>query len=207
MTQGLQTDDQRPLSPAQIVVFETPHLQNVRQTSTLGYEFVRGGPDGFTDTVSVHVRTVNPDGTKDLSFEFLTGPHRIAYPELDRFRGNPLMMLLLERDVLEMKRTLGVSAAYFRNRIREAFVSEATLTPTEVAFEGRTLPGQIVTIQPFAHDERLHRLPTVQQKQYMFVLADGVPGAVAEVRIEMPGDVATQLPAFSERVSFRGVTP
>lgn len=202
-----EPSDQRPLSPGQVALFETPHLQNVRQPGTLEYKVVREGPAGFTDTVAMHVRRINPDGTKDLTFDFLTGPRRVAYPELDKFRGNPVPMLMLERDVMQMKDQLGVSAAYFRNRIREAFVDHATIAEGEFAFGGMPVPARLLTVRPFAEDARLQRLPTVQHKTYVFVLADAVPGVIAEMRIEMPGDAATQTPAFAERITFQGAGP
>ena len=203
----VQADDQRPLSPAQIALFETPHLQNVRQTLTLDYAVVRDGPAAFTDKVAVHVSQIRPDGSKDLRFDFLSGSRRVAYPELDGFRGNPLLMLVMERDVLEMKQTLGLSAAYFRNAIREAFVDAATVADTQVNFDGKMLPAREVSVQPFAHDARLQRLPTVQSKRYTFVLADGIPGSIAEIHVEMPADSTTNLPPFSERFTFQGTEP
>ena len=199
--------DTRPLSPAQIALFETPHLRNVSQSGTLGYQVVREGAAGFTDTVAMHVRQVNPDGTKDLSFDFLTGPRRVAYPELDQFRGNPILMLMLERDVLEMKQTLGLSATYFRNRIRESFVEHATVAEGTFTLGGRAMPARLLTVRPFAGEARLERLPSVQQKTYVFVLADGVPGMIAEMRIAMPANPAMQVPAFAERITFQGVAP
>ena len=199
--------DHRPLSPAQIALFETPHLQNIREGATLDYQVVREGPSGFTDKVAMHVRRVHPDGTKDLSFDFLTGPRRVAYPEIGQFRGNPLLMLVLERDVQEMKQTLGLSATYFRNRVREAFVEHATLVDGEFALDGKTMPARLLTVRPFADETRLERLPSVQQKTYVFVLADGVPGMIAEMRIEMPANPAMQLPAYAERITFQGMEP
>ena len=203
-SQTAAAEDQRPLSPAQIALFETPHLQNVRQPETLDYEIVRSGETGFTDKILVHVRAIRPDGSKDLSFDFMSGPRRLVYPELDSFRGNPLVMLTLERDVLEMRATLGLSAAYFRNRIRQSFVDQALVADTQVSIAGQMVPGRAVTVRPFARDDRLNRLPTVQNKSYVFVLADGVPGGIAELRIEMPGDPLTHLPPYSERISFVG---
>lgn len=205
----MSAEDPRPLSAAQVALFETPHLQNVRQPETLDYEIVRGGDSGFTDRIAVHVRAIRADGSKDLSFDFMTGAHHQAYPELDSFRGNPLVMLVLERDVIEMKATLGLSAAYFRNRVRQSLVDQASVAEGPVTFAGpsgemQTGPGRVVTVRPFEHDERMGRLPSVQKKSYVFVLADGVPGGIAELRIEMPGDAERQLPAFSERISFTG---
>ncbi len=203
----MDAPDPRPISPAQIALFETPHLQNISQAETLDYGLVREGPGGFADTVAMHIRAIRPDGAKDVSFDFLTGPRRVPYPGIVDFHGNPLLMLILERDVQEMKATLGLSATYFRNRIRQALVDQATLAPTEFTLAGKPVPAQVVTVQPFADDPRLERLPTVRQKTYAFVFADAVPGMLAETRISMPGDAAAGIPAASERITFEGVGP
>ncbi len=200
------TEDTRPLSPAQVVLFETPHLRNVTRTETLAYEFVRDGAAGFTDKVAVHVRRVNPDGSKDVAFDYLTGPNRVKFPELDHFRGNPLLMLTLERDTAAMKDALGLSTHYFRNKIREGFVN-ATVSEATFMLDGKAVPAQAVTIRPFEGDPRLQRIASVQAKTYTFVFADAVPGTLAEIRIEMPADGPMAAPPFAERTVFKGVEP
>lgn len=200
-------EDPRPLSPAQVALFETPHLRNVDRPETLGYGFARQGPAGFTDKVAVHVQRVNPDGTKDLAFQYLTGERQVRFPELDNFRGNPLLMLTLERDVAEMKESVGLSTAFFRNRIREAFVADAAVTDTTFDLDGTAVPARTITIRPFEHEQRLERIPSLQAKTYTFVLADAVPGMLAEIRIATPEDPAMHVPAMTQRTTFTGVTP
>jgi hypothetical protein len=200
-------EDQRPLSPAQIALFETPHLRNVQQPETLSYRYLREGPAAFTDTVAVHVRQVNADGTKDLSFDYLTGDRRVGFPELDHFRGNPLLMQVLERDVDDMKGAVGISSSWFRNRIREAFVDQAEVADATTEVGGAAVPARRITVRPYAHEERLARIRSLQEKTYSFVLADSVPGMIAEIDIDTPADAAMQAPAMSEKVVFEGVTP
>ncbi len=200
-------EDTRPLSPAQLALFETPHLRNVDHPETLDYGFVRDGAAGFTDKVALHVTRVNPDDTKDLSFDYLTGEHHVQFPELDHFRGNPLLMLTLERDVDEMREAVGLSASYFRNKIREAFVTGATVRDATFVLAGSSMPAREITVQPFKGDPRLGRIQSLQDKSYTFVLADGVPGTVAEIRIAVPADAAMAAPAFSQRTIFIGVEP
>jgi len=204
---GSASEDSRPLSPAQIALFETPHLRGVVAPETLRYTYRRTGPAGFTDTVEVHVREINPDGTKNLTFDFLTGPHRVIFPAIDHFRGNPLLMLVLERDVAAMKEAVGISSSYFRNRIRESFVQAATVSDSSAEILGKPTPARVITVQPFAHETRLERIASLQAKRYTFVLADGVPGMIAEIRIETPPDQALQAPAMSEQITLTGVEP
>lgn len=196
---ALRADDQRPLSPAQVALFETPHLSNVDRPETLAYRFERTGPDALVDRIAVHIDQIHPDGTKYARFDFLTGEHRVPFPAVDQFSGNPLIMLFLEQDVQSMKAQFGLTAAYFRTRIREAFVDRATVEPAAVEAGGRSLPARRITLRPFADEARLAALPTLQAKTYAFVLADQVPGQVAELSASMP--------AQSERIQFLEAAP
>ena len=198
------SEDTRPLSPAQIALFETPHLANVSQPVTLDYSFVENGAVNFTDRVAIHVSAPHSDGTKLVSFDFLTGAHKIPYPPVDNFAGNPLLMMFLEHDVETMKQQFGLSATYFRNRIREAFVDRAVVSDTSFMLAGQSLAANQITVQPFLGDHRLDRLPTVQAKTYVFVLAKGVPGTLAELRTEIPPDATDGAPAFRDTLTYTG---
>ena len=200
-------EDLRPLSPAQILLFETQHLQNVTRAGTLGYAYVRDGAAGFADTVAVHIRQINPDGSKNLSFDYLTGLHQVVFPELDHFRGNPLLMLTLERDVADMKDQVGLSTSFFRNKLRQAFVDRAAVTDGTFMLNGAAVPAKVVTVRPFTDEARLERISQLQAKTYTFVLSDQVPGTIAEIRIDMPRDERMGAPAFEQRTTFQGVQP
>ena len=196
-----------PLSPAQKALFATPHLSNVTHPETLSYTYQRTGAETLSDTIAVHVKEINSDGTKDLKFDYLTGARHVFFPPIDHFRGNPLLMLVLERDVTMMKTALGMSDAYFRNRIRQAFLDGATVADTTVPFDGAATPARTVTITPFAHEQRLERIPSLQAKTYTFTLANAVPGMIANIRIDTPSDPALHAPEFSEQITFAGVEP
>jgi len=205
--EGPPAEDTRPLSPAQVALFETPHLRNVDRAETLDYGIVREGGADFRDKVALHIRRVNPDGSKNLAFDYLTGERQVKFPELDNFRGNPLLMLTLERDVAEMKEHVGLSTSYFRNKIREAFVTSAVIADASFDLAGMAVPAQEITVRPFEGDRRLERIPSLQAKTYVFVLADAVPGTIAEIRIGTPPDTAMNVPAMTQRTTFTGVEP
>ncbi len=199
--------DERPLSLAQITLFMTPHMKNVEHPETLKYSFTRVGPGAFTDTAAEHILTVHPDGTKSVAFDFLTGERHKPFPGVDGFSGNPMLMIFLENDVNGMKDSLGVSAAYFRDRFREAMVERATVTDTIFQLDGKAVAAKEVVVAPYAGDERLEKLPSVQAKLYRFVFSGAVPGGLAEISAEMPADPAHDIPAASERIVFSGVAP
>ncbi len=194
------------LSPAQSALFDTPHLSNVTSPETLRYAYRQVGADEFSDTILVHVKEINADGTKNLSFDYLTGSHRIAYPTIADFHGNPLLMLVLDQDVDDMNKAVGLSQAYLRNRIREAFLN-APITATTANAAGQPLPARLIKIKPFAGLERLERIPSLQNKTYSFTLSESLPGMIASIAIETPSDPALNAAAFAKTITFEGVSP
>lgn len=199
--------DTRPLSPAQLALFETPHLSNVEKPETLLYTIARTGVAPYNDTIAVHVKSLNTDGTKDLCFDYQTGEHHVRFPELDNFQGNPLLMLTLDQDVAQMHDAVGLSRSYFRNRIRESFVAAATIAPASFTLAGAPVSAQAITVQPFKAEDRLSRVPSLQQKTYTFVLAPAVPGMIAEIRIDTPHDSSMNIPEIEQRTRFDKVQP
>lgn len=202
MAKAASPDQASPLSPSQTALFETPHLNNIVRPETLDYQFEQTGPAAFADQVSVRIDQIHPDGTKYVSFEFLTGAHHAFFPAVDNFSGNPLLMVFLEHDVEEMKDQVGIAAAYFRNRIRTAFIDQAQMSETSIQFDGKSIAAHRITLKPFAADHRFDHLPTVQGKTYDFVLSDQVPGQLAELATEVPADPAAGAPAWAERLTF-----
>jgi hypothetical protein len=199
--------DARPLSPAQVALFETPHLKNVERPEILEYRFQRDGAGGFTDRIAERIEKIHPDGTKYVGFEFLTGEHHVFFPAVDNFHGNPLLMLFLEHDVREMRDAIGVTATYCRNRIREAFSDRARVADTEVTVDGKPVPARRITLQPFVDDPRFAGVPQIKNKTYTFVVADQIPGMLAELSAEQPANEQTGAAALSERITFAGEKP
>jgi hypothetical protein len=196
-----------PLSPAQIALFETPHLKTIDHPETLQYHYERIGIEPLVDTVTIHIEKINSDGTKYVSFDFLTGDHRQFYPAVDNFSGNPLLMMFLEHDVQEMKQQVGVAAAYFRDHIRAAFIDKARIADTSFDLDGKHQPARLITLKPFADDDRFDKLPMVKGKTYSFILSDALPGQIEALKTESPADPESHSPAWSESITFTGVAP
>ena len=186
----------------QVELFGTPHLRNVQQPGALHYDFARHGPAPFTDRVTVHVREVRADGTRDVAFDFLTGERRESHPPVEGFSGNPVLMIFLEHDVRTLKESIGVSTTYWRNRLRDALLQSATVEDVTATVDGRTVPARKVSVRPFEGEDRLRRVPPVRDKLYTFILADAVPGGIVEIRTDMPADAGLGVPAAGESLVF-----
>lgn len=185
--------DDGPLSPAQIVLFETNHLKSIQEAERLEYRFVReagsesgGRAAGYSDRVDLDVRP-RQDGSKNVWVDFLSGEHHVPFPPLMNFNGNPVLMFFLEHDVEEMNQMTGGAASYFRHRIRQAFVDRADLKINPDRARRRLAPATEITLVPFRDDPHFAVFPGLTEKRYRFVLSEVVPGAIYEIDSVTPG--------------------
>lgn len=203
MTAALAEDD-RPLSLAQIALFESDHLKEISHPTVLDYTFRHhGGADGdYVDKVSADIRSVDPDGKKDVWVDFLTGGHHVTFPPAIGFNGNPVLMYFLEHDVTEMEAATGGSALYFRNRIRAAFLHDAKMHPVDVTIDGALHQATEIEVVPFRHDPNIARFPGFAEKIYRFVLSDAVPGSFYEISTTLAAESGTK--TFEEWMTYAG---
>jgi hypothetical protein len=202
-------EDQKPaLSAAQIALFESDHLHAIARPERLEYRFSRetvAKTGDWVDRVDLDVRP-RGDGLKDVWVDFLAGEHHVPFPPLIGFRGNPVLMHFLQRDVDEMRRATGGAATYFRNRIRRAFIDQAALRQIELQRDGKAEAATEITVSPFRDDARLAGFPGLNDKTYRFILSDAVPGTLYQIASETPGDAAGG-PLLKETIIFVGEHP
>lgn len=193
------------LSPAQVLLFETPHLASVDPPLWLDYGFRReeAGKEPVVDTIRLAVRaSPGREGKRDVSAEFLTGPRALQYPPASGFGGNPLLLFALDRDTRELSAATGGTAMWFRNRFRQALVAAAEPRPAEIEHDGRRLPATAVSLKPYAGEPRARRY---QERRYEFVLSEALPGWVHAIRTELPA--ADGQAAVLESIVFAGTAP
>lgn len=202
---GTAADARAALSPAQVALFETPHLASLRPPVRLDYAFRRegAGEEPVEDTIRLEVRaSAGQDGKRDVSPEFLTGPRALRYPPALGFLGNPLLIFALDRDVRELSAATGGTANWFRNRFRRALAESAEVRPGEIEFEGRRLPATVIALRPYAGEPRAGRF---QERRYAFALSEALPGWFHAIRTELPA--AGERGAVSESIVFAGASP
>ena len=202
------------ISPAETLLFETDHLARLRAPATLVYAFRRDSnvEPGFSDKVRLDLARVN--GKLSATLQFLSGEHKQDIPALDEAHGNPVLLGFLEHDIAEMKRLTGGSTSYFRKRIRMALAEGAQVTRQPISWQGKTLQGQAVRIQPYLNDPMHARFEKYLHKTYTFVLSDQVPGGLYQLRSSLgkPDTVRTGAapaasPTIDETLTLSSVTP
>jgi hypothetical protein len=176
-------------SAAQLALFNTPHLANIDKPMTLHYAYAHHGTleQPFDDVVDMTITAIAADGRKNVSFNYLSDKHHYDFPPIEGFRGNPIIMMFLEYDVMGLSQQTGGSSLYFRNRIRDAFGDRATTEATTVDFGGKQVPATRITLQPFLQDPLRQRFEKFAEKSYEFLLASEVPGGVYSLRVLTPG--------------------
>lgn len=191
---------------AQNALFDTNHLKDITGPTILVYDFHKSGTLGkaFDDTIEVIVNEVVDSEHRNISFRFLSGRNRMLFQPVYDFKGNPLIMLFLERDVQQMQRLTGGNALYFRNRIRYAFAGEPKVRPVTFTYTGKEVSGTEITIQPYLKAELRYRYPKFVAKKYIFTLSDEIPGGVYAIRAVTPSKNGGD-PLTDESVTFREV--
>lgn len=196
----------QPLSPAQIALFETPHLASIHTPQDLDYAFRREeeGHPPVDDRITMEVHTVHGDGRHDVYPGFLSGERHIPFPPALGFRGNPLLLFALERDVRRLAAATGGSATWFRNRIRRAFLDGAKLHETHLQAAGmeEAVPAVEIEITPFEGEPRAGRH---QQRRYRFLLSQSIPGGIAAIHMIQPATDGQG--KVKESVTFAGSRP
>ncbi|WP_119154347.1 hypothetical protein [Caldimonas tepidiphila] len=192
------------LSAAEQIVFNGPHLQNVRPPQSLHYRFQKSGPlePGFEDEVQLALRPGPKGGCCSASGRFLSGERQLSLPEIEDARSNPVILYFLEHDVREMQRRTKGQSSYFRKRIRLAMVERASVADTVVRWGGAELPAREVSLTPYADDPLRARFERFAGKEYRFVLAPGVPGGVYQIRTRVPGARPADPPALEETMTL-----
>lgn len=195
-------------SAAQVALFNTPHLANIEKPTTLHYAYVHKGTleQAYDDVVEMMITAITADGSKNVSFNYLSDKHHHDFPPVEGFRGNPIIMMFLELDVIRLGEQTGGSSLYFRNRVREAFSNRATTEPTTVNFGGKDIAATRIVMQPFLQDPYRARFEKFAEKTYEFLLAPEVPGGVYSLRVVTPG-AAPDKPLEENLLQFQDAGP
>lgn len=207
---GADRDVRSTMSPAQLALFETPHLAGLRPPLRLLYAFRREEPgkDPVVDAIRLALRaSAGSDGGAgccDVWPEFLTGPRAIRYPPASNFRGNPLLLFALDRDTRELSAATGGTPTWFRNRFRHALAVAAELRPAEIEHDGRRVPASVIAVLPYKGEARAGRF---QDRLYAFTLSEAVPGWVQSIRTELLANGDAAAGAVVESIAFAGTAP
>jgi len=192
-----------PISQAERRLFVDDHLSGVQAPTTLSYDFAKAGSlePGHRDELRLALNAGSAGKCCVATGQFARDPSRWSLPRIEGATANPVVLYFLEHDVREMNRLTGGQPNYFRKRIRLSLVDAATLGETTIQYRGRSVPAVEIRVTPYAHDPMRARYERFASKQYVFVLADGVPGGVYQLRTVLPS--ADGSPLIDESLTLK----
>lgn len=191
-----QTEEPEPeLNLAQTLIFRGDHLQQIHQGQTVIYDFTRQAPGQpeMTDEIRMTITKVNEDASRDLIVEFLSGADRLPFPAAQNYRGNPVTIQFLERDIKDLSETIGDPIGYYRNRIRKSF-GDPQIEKVRVQVNNMELDAVQITVTPFKTDPNVAHMEGYADKVYRFVYSDQVPGHLVSIftRVPLEGGAALE---------------
>ena len=196
-------------SAAETALFVTNHLNALKPSTTLHYRFRKSGSlePGFEDSAAIAL-TAQADGKCcAATSEFLSGPRRLALPEIEAAQSNPVILYFLERDIREMQRLTKGQPNYFRKRIRMAVADAARITDVTLPYQGRNVAAKEITITPYTDDPLRARFEQMVNKRYVFTLSDAVPGGVLSIRTQVDAAAAGSPPLLAEEMALDRQAP
>jgi hypothetical protein len=191
-------------------VFAVGLLAEVKAPAVFRYRFERHGegiaPPHDAAPVAMQVRAVEPDGEKAVFFDLLEGQERRQFGPMAAREQNPLVIVFLQRDVVQMSNLTGGAAGYFQQQIRKAFNAPAESGTVEVTLGERKIAAKRLVIHPFRDDPNLARFPRFKDKAYEFVVAPEVPGGLYHIASRTPDPADGHL-ILEESMTFEEVRP
>lgn len=171
--------------------FDTPYLMRVAPGTTLNYAYKHTTSkkelgEGFDETMAMQVAAAPEDAAKRVADVVIhRGDKEGEAGPFPTQNGNPISLVLLERDVKEMAQLSKGSPFYIRNRVRE-HLAGGTVEPARFTYDGREIEGWKLTMQPFATDPNKDKLQELAGRSYEFLFSDQVPGGLYAIRVVTP---------------------
>jgi len=172
------------ISPAEQLLFLDDHLAGVKSGAKLGYRIEH---HGVTPAVPDESFTLGVAGKPDKRKLTLTEQRGdFPLPDGEGATPNPMILYFLDREVAGMERGTGGQRRHFQRLIRTALAQGPEIRPGATEVGGKRVATREVVIQPYLTDPERTRYPEQAGKRFRFVLANDVPGRVAEVHAEVP---------------------
>lgn len=171
--------------------FATPYLSKVAPGTTLNYAYRHTAAkpelgEGYDEAMAMRVTAPPDDASRRIADVVIRrGDKEGEAGPFPTLNGNPIALVLLERDVKEMAQLSKGSPFYIRNRVRD-HLAEGKVEPARFVFDGREVEGWRLSMQPFAGDPNKDKLQELAGRRYEFLFSDAVPGGLYAIRVVTP---------------------
>lgn len=191
------------------VLFERKHLDALEKGTELAYRFERTVSDpkllgeAFSDDIKIGVNKVS-DAGRELAVQIFSGERARDLQTIPDMTGNPLLVVFLDRSVLNMSRLSGAQGPYLKGAFRTALREKATIEPTKIDYAGKTVDGYKIALAPYASDPNASKLQGYEGSRFSFVVSEAVPGHFVEL-ISIFESTMPEMPKLEERITVAGV--
>jgi hypothetical protein len=164
------------------VLFESRHLDLVPQGNDVKYKFTRTVSDKsllgeeFSDDVRVAVKKVSEKGDRDVKVTVFTGERQRPQVEYDALSINPLFVWFLDRSVDNYRLLSGGKQPYLKGKFSKAFEDKATIEPTKIDYQGKSVDGFKITVAPYKDDEARDKMQGYEISTFTITVSKDVPG-------------------------------
>ncbi len=190
------------------MLFMRPHLSSLPAGAELTYRLERTTSDTarlgepFGDDIKLLVRSVAAGGGRDIDLRIFTGDRAREVNAITDLTGNPLLVIFLDRAVINMVRLTGGNAPYLKDRLRSSLRDKAVSETTKAEFEGKTLDATRIVVKPFEEDANAERMLGYQGSQFEFLMAEGAPGMLLDMKSHFVSTLA-DAPKLDERIFLK----
>jgi hypothetical protein len=186
------TAEAQPAPDATDLLFDQPQWGAAQSGATLTYRYARKASDealfgpSFDDRIRLKLENGAAAGNRTVEVDMFSGSHHRPAGPFEDVSSNPVLLLFLENHVVELSQRLAANPRYLKNAIRAALRDRAVIEAAEITFGGKPLAARRITITPFAEDPNRARLKGLETLTYAFVVADSLPGRIADLHITAP---------------------
>jgi hypothetical protein len=195
---------------AEVKLWLTDHLANIKQPLSLYYEFEKSGSleDGFSDSIYLKILELNEDGTKNAALDFFTADQKqdVSADNVTNITGNPVLGIFLQGDVYEMNRLAGGHWRYFHKQIKVSLRKDAVIEPASFNFNGKEYQGEKIIFSPYLNDPHRRDFEKYAEKSYEFIFSDDIPGSLYQIKTVIPDTSKESAdPLISETITLMDV--
>lgn len=179
------------LNEAQTLIYDHGHLANTSQGQTLNYSYTSEDEitSNVTDKASVSITAALDEGRRDVEIDFLSDERHLPLPKFSGYRGNPVIIAMLEHIAQSISSQTGGGALYFRNRIRDAIASEdVEVEERKISYKDSEFDATRITFYPFTNDQYIGSNELMSVSRFSIDLSDDVPGGVFMVQVKASHD-------------------
>ncbi|QIB35346.1 hypothetical protein [Ancylobacter pratisalsi] len=176
---------------AKALFFDAPYLSSVAPGTTLNYTYKHMASEerlgqSFDETMAMDVEAAPEDAAgRVVDVAITRGTQESEAGPFPTMNGNPIALVLLEREVREMAQLTKGSPFYLRNRLREHLAS-GKVEPASFEYDGKKVEGWRMTMVPFADDPNKDKLAELAGRHYEFLFSDAVPGGLYSINVVTP---------------------